>query len=139
MTGEVLIYMLFAVLLLFLVPFFIIKGIKEGRSFTDHFTSNGILILLFFVSIGEVLKSFWSEGSMEVFNQVLFTAFIVMGAIPAVILLIWHFPKEMAKWKDPREYRHPAAYKFRHLLMLIMFALIGGAFFMLYQSYKVVF
>jgi hypothetical protein len=139
MKGEVLAYMLFAVLLLFLIPFFIIKGIKEGKTLTDHFTGNVILILLFFVSIREILASFWDADRMEVFNQLLFIGFVVIGAIPGVILLIWHFPKEMDKWKDPSEYKHPFAYRFRHLLLLLMFALIGGALFMLYQSYRVVF
>ncbi|MGD6803897.1 hypothetical protein [Rossellomorea aquimaris] len=139
MTGEALIFLVFAVLLLFLAPFLIIRGIRQGHSFTDQFTSNGMLILLFFVAVGKVLKSVWDEGRMEQFNQFLFLAFILIGAVPALILFAYHFPKEMEKWKDPGEYKHPLAYRFRYFLLVVLFAFMGGALFMLYQSYKVVF
>ncbi|MGM0845156.1 MAG: hypothetical protein ACQEUT_09275 [Bacillota bacterium] len=139
MKGEALIYLVFAVLLLFLIPFLIIKGIKKGQSLTDQFTSNGILILLFLVSVGEVLKTLWNDERMELFNQFLFIGFILIGAIPALILFMYHLPKDMKKWKDPEQFKHPLAYRFRYFLLVIMFGFIGGALFMLYQSYKVVF
>ncbi|WP_113926538.1 hypothetical protein [Bacillus sp. P14.5] len=139
MTGEASIYLFFAVVLLFLTPFFIISGIKKGQSLTDQFTSNAILVLLFFVSVGEVLKTMWDEGKMEQFNQFLFIGFILVGAVPALILFVYHFPKEMEKMKDPKQYKHPLAYRFRYFLLVILFAFLGGALFMLYQSYKVVF
>ncbi|TYS16956.1 hypothetical protein FZC78_10000 [Rossellomorea vietnamensis] len=139
MTGEALIFLVFAVLLLFFTPFLIIRGIRQGRSFTDQFTSNGMLILLFFAAVGEVLKSVWNEGRMEQFNQFLFLSFILIGAVPALILFAYHFPREMKKWKDPGEYKHPLAYRLRYFLLVILFAFMGGALFMLYQSYKVVF
>lgn len=139
MTGEALIFLVFAVLLLFLTPYLIIRGKRRGESFTDQFTSNVMLILLFFVSVGEVLKSVWNEGRMEQFNQFLFLGFILIGAVPALILFAYHFPKEMEKWKDPGEYKHPLAYRFRYFLLVVLFAYMGGALFMLYQSYKAVF
>jgi hypothetical protein len=139
MTGEATIFFVFAIILLFLIPYFIRRDFKRGKSFTDQFTTNGMLILLFFVSIGEVLKSVWSESMMEGFNQILFIGFIVIGALPAMFLFVYHFPKDMKNWGDPDQYKNPAAYRFRHVLLLIMFAFLGGALFMLYQSYKAVF
>jgi hypothetical protein len=139
MTGEAAIFFVFAVILLFLIPYFLRRDFKKGKSFTDQFTSNVMLILLFFVSVGEVLRTVWSESRMEDFNQILFIGFIIIGAIPALILFLYHFPADMKKWGDPDQYKHPAAYRFRHILLLVMFAFLGGALFMLYQSYKVVF
>ncbi|MGD8192297.1 hypothetical protein ACQCN2_20190 [Brevibacillus ginsengisoli] len=139
MTGYTLIFLLSTLLLLILIPIFISKDIKKQKKPTEIFTSNIMYFILLAVSAGEVVKTFLSPDTMKYFNQVLFCLVILLVILPLLVILFLHFKEDKKKWENPNEYKYEWAYRFRHILFVILTCMLLASFYKLYEVYEVVF
>ena len=139
MSGSTYFYALAVLILLFLIPYLIIRDLKKGRRFSAIFTSHVMQLILLFVALGEVLKVFLSESLMAYYNQVFFLGIIVLIVLPLILLFFYTLKNDSKKWKDPNEYKYQWLFKFRYLLMAAVGALFLGAMFRFYQIFMVLF
>ena len=139
MSGSTYFYALAVIGLLFVIPFFIIRGIKQGRKLSAIFTSNVMLVILLFIALGEVLKTFLPESFMTYYNQIFFLGIIILIVLPLILLFFYTVKKDIHKWKDPNEYKYQWLFKFRYLLMASLGALFIGALFRFYQIFIILF
>jgi len=100
MSGSTYFYASAVLVLLFLIPYLIIRDIKKGRKLSAVFTSNVMLLILLFVALGEVLKVFLKESSMMYYNQVFFLGIIILIVLPLILLFFYTLKKDIQKWKD---------------------------------------
>ncbi|MCR8851040.1 hypothetical protein NQ095_21720 [Rossellomorea sp. SC111] len=135
MSGITYFYALAVIILLFLIPYLIIRDLKKRRRLSAIFTSHVMLLILLFVAFGEVLKAFLSESSMEYYNQIFFLGMIVFIVLPLIFLFFYTVKNDIYKWKDPNEYKFQWLFKFRYLLMAAVGALFIGALFRFYQIF----
>ncbi|TYS86094.1 hypothetical protein [Rossellomorea aquimaris] len=139
MSGSTYFYASAVLVLLFLIPYLIIRDIKKGRKLSAVFTSNVMLLILLFVALGEVLKVFLKESSMMYYKQVFFFGIIILIVLPLFLLFFYTLKKDIQEWKDPNEYKHQWFFKFRYLLMAAVGAVFIGALFRFYQIFIVLF
>jgi magnesium-transporting ATPase (P-type) len=139
LSGSTYFYALAVLILLFLFPYLIIRDLKKGRRLSTVFTSHVMTLILLFVALGEVLKVFLSESSMEYYNQIFFLGIIVLIVLPLILLFFYTLKNDSMKWKDPNEYKYQWLFKFRYLLMAAVGALFLGAMFRFYQIFMVLF
>ncbi|PFG05410.1 hypothetical protein [Bacillus sp. es.034] len=139
MSGSTFFYAMAILILLFLIPYLIIRDLKKGRRLSAIFTSHVMLLILLFVALGEVLKVFLSESSIAYYNQVFFLGIIVLIVLPLILLFFYTLKNDSKKWKDPNEYKYQWLFKFRYLLMATVGALFLGAMFRFYQIFMVLF
>lgn len=97
MTGKTVLFLIGAFALLILIPFFVIRDLKSGKKPIDIFISNILLLVLFLVSIGEVLRTLLSIKAMNYFNQTLFLFVIIFVVSPAVFILFYHLKSDIKK------------------------------------------
>ncbi|KPL60926.1 hypothetical protein [Rossellomorea vietnamensis] len=139
MSESTYFYALAVLILLFLIPYLIIRDMREGRRLTAIFTSQVMLLILLFVALGEVLKAFLSNSFMTYYNQVFFLGIIILIVFPLILLFFYTLKSDLKKWKDPKEYKHQWLFKVRYLLMAAVGALFIGSLFRFYQIFMVLF
>ncbi|MDX8342140.1 hypothetical protein [Rossellomorea sp. YZS02] len=139
MSGSTYFYGLAVLILLFLIPFLIIRDLKKGRRLSAIFTSHVMMLVLLFVALGEVLKVFLTESSMEYYNQIFFLGMIIFIVLPLVLLFFYTIKNDRRKWKDPNEYKYTWLFKFRYFLMAAVGVLFLGALFRFYLIFIVLF
>ncbi|REJ07760.1 hypothetical protein [Halobacillus trueperi] len=139
MYGVTYFYALAAIGLLFFIPYLIIRDLKMGRKLSSILTSNVMLVILLFVALGEVLKTFLSEAHMMYYNQVFFLVIIVFIVVPLVLFLFFTVKEEHQKWEDSQEYKYEWLYKVRYLLLGCVAVLFVGALYRFYQVYVFLF
>lgn len=139
MSGSTYFYALTVLILLFLIPYLIIRDMKKGRRLSAIFTSHVMMLVLLFVALGEVLKEYLSESSMEYYNQVFFLGIMVLIVLPLILLFFYTLKNDSKKWKDTNEYKYQWLFKFRYLLMATVGALFLGAMFRFYKIFMVLF
>lgn len=139
MSGSTYFYALAVFILLILIPYLIIRDMKEKRRLSAIFTSQVMLLILLFVALGEVLKVFLSNSFMAYYNQVFFLGIIILIVLPLILLFFYTFKNDLKKWKDPKEYKHQWLFKVRYILVVAVGALFIGALFRFYQIFIVLF
>lgn len=139
MTANTIFFLFGAFALLILIPFFIIRDIKSGKKLMEIFTSNIMLLVLFFVLIGEILRSMLSVDAMNYFNQTLFLIIIIFVVSPAIFILFYHAKSDIKKWSNPKGYKYYWAYKIRYILLTVLAGIFIGALYKFYLIYKIVF
>ncbi|RIW28937.1 hypothetical protein D3H55_20445 [Bacillus salacetis] len=139
MTGNTTFFLIGAFLLLFLLPFFVLRDMKNGKKPADIFTSNIMLFVLFLVSVGEVLRSILSSEAMVHFNQTLFLFIIIFVVSPLLFILFYHLRSDMKKWRNPEEYKYYWVYKFRYIFITVLAIVFAGALYRFYLIYEIVF
>jgi hypothetical protein len=139
LTGNTIYFLFGAFALLILIPYFVIRDLKSGKKLMNIFTSNIMLLVLFLVSIGEVLRSMLSTGAMNYFNQTLFLIIIIFVVSPAIFILFYHLRSDIKKLNNPKEYKYYWAYKIRYILLTILTMIFIGALYKFNLIYKIVF
>ncbi|MEK4670065.1 hypothetical protein [Niallia sp. FSL R7-0271] len=124
MNDHIIFFIIGAFVLLILIPFFIIRDIKNGKNLTDIFTSNMKFLLLMLIFVGEVLRSILSTESMNYFNQTLFLFCMMFGVTPAIFLMVYHLKNDIKKLSNPKEYKHYWVYKIRYILITLQISLL---------------
>lgn len=139
MTGSTIFFLFAAFTLLILIPYLIIKDIKSGKKKIEIFTSNIVTLVLFLISVAEVLRTMISEHTMQYFNQILFLFIIIFVVSPLIIIQFYNIKNDIKKWNDPKEYKHYWAYKYRYILLTIFSMIFIGAIYRFYLIYKILF
>ncbi|SEH99982.1 hypothetical protein SAMN05192559_1075 [Halobacillus karajensis] len=95
MYGVTYFYALAAIGLIFLIPYLSIRDFKRGRKISSIFTSIAMLVILLFVALGEVLKTFLAEASMVYYNQIFFLGVVVIIVVPLILLIFFTVKKSI--------------------------------------------
>lgn len=85
---------LFAVILVGAIPYILWKGLRDGKKWSDIFSSIIVLLLLFFLSVGEALRPFLSLYAMNLYLQIVLVGFIFIGIIPLLLIVIVNMKKK---------------------------------------------
>ncbi len=139
MTSHTLFFLFVAFTLLILIPFFVIRDLKRDKKLTDIFISNLMLLVIFLVSIGEVLRTILSTESMYNFNQILFLFIVIFLVSPAIFILFYHLNSDIKIFSNPKEYKYYWAYKIRYVILTIQTVLFIIAIYRFYLMYIIVF
>ncbi|RWZ54644.1 hypothetical protein EQV77_13410 [Halobacillus fulvus] len=139
MSGNSLFFLVAAVALAVLIPFFVVRDLKKGKKLADVITSNAMLLALLIVAVGQGLRPLFSEDGMVQIDQWLFSAFILFIVVPLVVILFYYVKRDLRKWSDPEEYKFYWAYKVRYLLIAGLAVMVIIALYRFYLIFEVVF
>ena len=67
MTLISIIFLAVAVILVGAIPYVLWKGLRDGKKWSDIFTSTIVMLLLFFISVGEALRPLLNYDAMNLY------------------------------------------------------------------------
>lgn len=139
MANNTIFFLFSAFLLLLLIPILIIRDLKKEKKLTDIFISNIMFLIVFLVSVGEVLKAFLETDTMNSFNQILFLFVIILVVAPLIFIGLFHIKDDIKKWSNPKEYKYYWMYRIRYIGLIALTFIFFGAVYKFYLIFKVVF
>ncbi|MGZ9585705.1 hypothetical protein [Paenibacillus marinisediminis] len=133
MSFISIIFLCISIILVGVIPYVLWRGLERGKKWIDIFTSTIILLLLFFISVGEVMRSFLNDAGMDLYIKFVLILFIFIGVIPLIVITIRNMKHSGQKWQDPATYKYVWLYKIRHtLLVLLVLVLLLGIYQLFY-------
>lgn len=139
MTLISIIFLAVAVILVGAIPYVLWKGLRDGKKWSDIFTSTIVMLLLFFISVGEALRPLLTHDAMNLYLQIVLIGFIFVGVIPLLLIVIINMGQENQRWRDPRTYKYHWLYKVRHTIMLLLLLALIFGLYQLFMLFKLIF
>lgn len=139
MTLISIIFLAVAVILVGAIPYVLWKGLRDGKKWSDIFTSTIVMLLLFFISVGEALRPLLNYDAMNLYLQIVLVGFIFVGLIPLLLIVIINMKQENQRWRDPRTYKYHWLYKVRHTIMLLLLLALIFGLYQLFMLFKLIF
>lgn len=128
-----------AVILVGAIPYVLWKGLRDGKKWSDIFTSTIVMLLLFFISVGEALRPFMNQTAMNLYLQIVLVGFIFVGIIPLLLIVVINIKQQGNRWQDPRTYKYHWLYKVRHTVMLLLLLALIFGLYQLINLFKLLF
>jgi hypothetical protein len=139
MTGNLLFFSIVSILLPILIGYSVLRSRKQGKTLADTMVNHAILIVIWMISLREVWKETSGITGMTPFDKYLFVGIVVFLVIPLTVYAILVAKQEMPKFYDVKAYKHPFLYRFRHVLALVPWIVLCGAFYVYYRIYLILF
>ena len=139
MTAASALFLIIAVFLIGYIPYIVWRGLKQGKRWSDIFTSTILLLLIFFIAVGETLRPYVDQQGMERYIESLLVGFIFIGIIPLLILTLLNIKRYGFKQEDRSKFKYTWLYKIRYLLTALLIITILVGLYMLGKLLKITF
>lgn len=118
------IFLAAAVFLVAAIPYTLWRNLNLGKTWSDIVPLTILLFILFFILVGEGLRPLLQVDIMDLYMRFVLIGSIFLGVIPLLVMTMLNMKHKRQKWQDPHTYKYKWLYQIRHILLLILIAML---------------